>query len=661
MRTLGSTISRLLAACLTILAFAASGVGSAHGADYDWMFETGEITEIDLGIPPASREALANDPDEYVDGTFAITGTGGQNFGPVPVEVRLKGSSSFRTLEGKAAFKLKFAKPVRPWGLKKMTLNNMVQDPSKVHEALAYEVFRAMGVPASRTGYANVSVNGEPFGLYLNLETLDDQSMERWFSSTGHLYEGEAGADLTPDRIRYFEVDEGDEEDTSDLDDLVEVAGSDPSVWLAAVEPHADLDQMTRMWAVETMLGQYDGYLYNTNNFYLHSDEDGRFSMLPSGLDQTFRWNFEFFLEDQLAHPRSILFRQCLAVADCRSRYADALVDAAAVIRELQIAGMAEDLYETVRPSLEADPRKEQPLSESDDAIAPIGTFIQLQDLILEQLLVEVPEPPTGVEAVPGPGTIDLTWEAARTRGAKPVTGYSIRYRKAGEENASIRLVSDPGAGSVRIAGLKGGTGYQVSVRALSESGPGGMAEIPGSVTPGKVEVAPPDRLSGPAGVVAVTTASFSFAGEPESSFECRADGSRWQPCSSPHRIESLGQGAHRFSVRQLDPAGNTSAPVDRDWSVDTVHPRLRVARYLARSEAWHRLWIGTMLENPALRVRLSTSVGKPAPRAQGKATLTLRQNRVSLRHRARFRWARIEDPAGNSSAWKRIRPLANS
>ena len=40
------------------------------------------------------------------------------------------------------------------------------------------------------------------------------------------------------------------------------------------------------MWAVEKYIGHWDGYVGNRNNFYLHSDTAGRFSMLPWGTDQ---------------------------------------------------------------------------------------------------------------------------------------------------------------------------------------------------------------------------------------------------------------------------------------------------------------------------------------------------------------------------------------
>ena len=104
-------------------------------------------------------------------------------------------------------------------GLRKMTLNNMVQDPSMVHETLAYASFRAAGVPASRTGYAYVRLNDNDIGVYLDLENLDEIGLKRIFGSfddeTQHLYEGEQGDDVFPGGEAGFEVDEGSEAESA--------------------------------------------------------------------------------------------------------------------------------------------------------------------------------------------------------------------------------------------------------------------------------------------------------------------------------------------------------------------------------------------------------------------------------------------------------------
>ena len=160
-----------------------------------WLFDPMQVVEIDLAIPPASREALRADPDEYVDASFSLAAAGG-TYGPLAVGVRLKGSASFRTLEGKAAFKIAFDE--RFLGLRRLTLNKMVQDPSMLHEALAFEVHREAGIASPRTGYAYVRVDGDDYGLYSNIETPDRVMLPRWFASTTHLYEGNAAPTSSP-------------------------------------------------------------------------------------------------------------------------------------------------------------------------------------------------------------------------------------------------------------------------------------------------------------------------------------------------------------------------------------------------------------------------------------------------------------------------------
>ena len=79
------------------------------------------------------------------------------------------------------------------------------------------------------------------------------------FASTGHLYENGFTTDLKDDDWKWFEVDEGDEDDRSDLQALTAAAqgSGDFSDRMAG---KADLDEMVSMWATEKYVGQWDGY-----------------------------------------------------------------------------------------------------------------------------------------------------------------------------------------------------------------------------------------------------------------------------------------------------------------------------------------------------------------------------------------------------------------
>ena len=104
-------------------------------------------------------------------------------------------------------------------------------------------------------------VNEQSYGLYLNLETYDDISLSRLFGTTQHLYEAEAGehgVDVTPGGAGEFEVDEGDEDDRSDLEALIAATNTAGSDWSAGMAGTADLAAMTRMWAGEQYVGHWD-------------------------------------------------------------------------------------------------------------------------------------------------------------------------------------------------------------------------------------------------------------------------------------------------------------------------------------------------------------------------------------------------------------------
>src|SRR4051794_4411676 len=325
-----------ICAAVWLAAAAPAAAAPAPPATAAEMYEPGRIVAIDLTLSPESIEKLEADPKgEYQPGTFSIAATGGTPAGigevtpPLNDGMRLKGGlGSFRNLKEKAAFKIKFSfvKGQKFLGLKKMTLNNMVQDKSMVHEARAYEAFRALGIGAPNTGYAFVRVNGEVFGTYLNIETMDDVALEKRFgkfAAPQHLYEGEYGADVTPALEGEILVDEGEEKDRADLEALVTAVNGGSAGWLRRGGEHADLAEMTRMWAVEKYIGHWDGYsgfestseYPEPNNYYLYSDALGRFQMLPWGTDQTWDERLDF------DGPGGVPFDECLADTGCAALY----------------------------------------------------------------------------------------------------------------------------------------------------------------------------------------------------------------------------------------------------------------------------------------------------------------------------------------------------
>ena len=208
------------------------------------------------------------------------------------VGVRKKGFIGSQS-DTKPALKLRFDKYTDGQSLggvmERMTLNNSIQDPSMVNTCLSYRVFSAAGSPAPRCNFATVSVNGKDLGLYVHVEELKAPFLARHFDSTeGNLYEGTV-SDFTPTYRGTIEKKTNeDAADWSDIDAVV-AALQDPSdAGLEALGEIVDLDRFLSFWATEVLVGHWDGYAGDRNNYQFYREPDGRFVFIPWGPDDTF-------------------------------------------------------------------------------------------------------------------------------------------------------------------------------------------------------------------------------------------------------------------------------------------------------------------------------------------------------------------------------------
>jgi hypothetical protein len=268
----------------------------------------------------------------------------GKVYGPYTVGVHLKGAwGSWRDVTGKAAFKIKmdaFVKNQTLFGISKVTLNNMVQDRSYIHETLTYRLFRALGVPAPRTGYANVTLNGMDYGLHLNIETMNKQLLSKWGISSSHLYKGAVPyfPDFYAGNEYQFAVESGSETDTSDLTSFIQVQSLGGPAWWAEMAKIANMKQITLGWAIELYTGHWDGYVRNKNNYFLNFDKYGKVTLLPWGTDQTWNGSLSYFSSPAL------MINKCWAVPQCKLMYEQSLAEVANKAELLDLETMAGDV-----------------------------------------------------------------------------------------------------------------------------------------------------------------------------------------------------------------------------------------------------------------------------------------------------------------------------
>ena len=171
----------------------------------------------------------------------------------------------------------------------RMTLNNSVQDPSMVNTCLSYRVFAAAGNPAPRCNFANVSVNGTDLGLYVHVEEFKAPFLSSHFGNAdGNLYEGTV-SDFTPEfRGTIEKKTNEDADDWSDIDAVVGALRDSSDAGLKALDEIVDLDRFLSFWATEVLVGHWDGYAGDRNNYWFYREPDGRFVFMPWGTDGTF-------------------------------------------------------------------------------------------------------------------------------------------------------------------------------------------------------------------------------------------------------------------------------------------------------------------------------------------------------------------------------------
>ncbi|HVE48926.1 MAG TPA: CotH kinase family protein [Casimicrobiaceae bacterium] len=173
------------------------------------------------------------------------------------------------------------------YGVKKLTLNNAKQDPSLIRQCVGYQLFANAGLPAPRCNFARVRLNDKDLGIYVNVEEIRKPMLARYFSNDkGNLYEGTV-SDFHPVLINTFEAQTNESaNDRSDLARVVDALAADDGAIYASLGQVIDLDRFRTYWAMEGLIGFWDGYSSNRNNFYLYNDpSSGKFHFLPWGID----------------------------------------------------------------------------------------------------------------------------------------------------------------------------------------------------------------------------------------------------------------------------------------------------------------------------------------------------------------------------------------
>ena len=259
------------------------------------LFDDSRVHTVDLQVEDWGQFIADAPAEEYIPCTAVIDG---EEF--YQVGLRAKGNNSLRLTEeyglSRYSLKLEFDHYVdggNYHGLDKLSLDASFQDNSCLKTYLVYDMMDHMGVPAPLCSYVWVTVNGQPWGLFLAIEEPEEAFARRNFGPDhGQLYKPDytsLNAENADVALRYvddnpdsypnifgnakFDVDEDDQ------NRLIRVlktlsTGED-------LESAVNADEVLRYFTVQVFVMNWDSYLGHTGHNYFLYEEDGVLSILP--------------------------------------------------------------------------------------------------------------------------------------------------------------------------------------------------------------------------------------------------------------------------------------------------------------------------------------------------------------------------------------------
>jgi hypothetical protein len=230
--------------------------------DLEWEWENGYDQKVSGEDPNPYHEL-----DEFRYGEVVIT----------DAEIRLRGNPTFWSPEDKLQFQIGFDQNDDDGhflGLHRLAFDAATFNKHMLRDRLALSIMRDMGIIAPCANNARLVINGEYYGIFINVEKLDEVFIERVFDDpTGDLW----------DRHNWeLKSNEGSTNDSR----LVALNEAES---IEELETYLDLEQALQVFAADALIPNSDGPWAGGYNFFLYDDPlRNKFVLLPWDLDNTF-------------------------------------------------------------------------------------------------------------------------------------------------------------------------------------------------------------------------------------------------------------------------------------------------------------------------------------------------------------------------------------
>lgn len=277
-----------------LLIFLIIGLYSLFAED---LYDPGKVRTIEIEFYDSNyKQLLEENRDAMIDLPARITLDGETILDSIGV--RYKGNSSYNIQGNKKSFNISidaFRDDQRLMGYKTLNLNNGFVDPTFMRERIVHQIYSRY-MPALKTGYTYLYINGEEYGLYSNVEQINKDFLGEWYDyKSGNLYKGDPRGELSwkgSDPALYqSDYEKKTNEDLNDWTDLVELINvinnsSDPEQELPKV---LNTDRALWYFALSNIFVNLDSYIFSSHNYYIYEDPSSHvFDFLPWDLNESF-------------------------------------------------------------------------------------------------------------------------------------------------------------------------------------------------------------------------------------------------------------------------------------------------------------------------------------------------------------------------------------
>lgn len=294
---------------LSFQLFSQNAVFPENGTIYD-----GSLHQILLTMTSEDATSLYSEAERWTDRKFSAKFTYDGTSTLENVGIRIKGNTSRNSY--KQSIKIGTDEYIKQefQGLKTFNLNGNHNDPSMIREVLSAYIMNKAGIVSIRANFVKYTLNTSYKGVFCNTEQINKKFISsRFGNDTGNLYKVSYPGDLSfidlnqnsyknliqnnPLNERVYELKTNEKKDDySDLVNLIDVINnSSETEFQTKLEEIFDVDAYLKVLAAEVLIGHWDNYSYNKNNYFLyHNPETQKFIYIPYDMDNTFGINWGF-------------------------------------------------------------------------------------------------------------------------------------------------------------------------------------------------------------------------------------------------------------------------------------------------------------------------------------------------------------------------------